>query len=109
MDKQATIGFILIGIVLVAWMWLQTPQVPPPPSRTDSARAVVHDSVQRAVAAAQVRKDTVAPQETPSRFFASRTTGAERVLTIKTDLYTATLTTRGGLLRTWELHRYLSW
>jgi len=25
MDKQATIGFILIGAVLIIWMWVQTP------------------------------------------------------------------------------------
>ncbi len=110
MDKQATIGFILIGIVLVAWMWLQTPQVPPPAvQRADSVRAAVRDSVQRAAAAAPARRDTSAQEETPSRFFASRVTGTERVLTIKTDLYTAELTTRGGLLRTWELHRFLTW
>src|SRR5512143_262413 len=110
MDKRSTFGFILIGIVLVAWMWLQTPQVPPTQARrADSASAVVHDTVQPAPALQAVPPDTAAREEAPSRFFASRTTGVERVLTIRTDLYTAELTTRGGLLRTWELHRFLSW
>ena len=109
MDKKATIGFVLIGIVLVAWMWLQTPQVPPPgATRPDSTRSAVRDTVQRAVAA-PVRQDTVAQEEPPSRFFASRTKGRERVVKIRTDLYTAELTARGGLLRTWELHNFLSW
>jgi YidC/Oxa1 family membrane protein insertase len=110
MDKQATIGFILIGIVLVAWMWLQTPQVPPPgPPRSDTSHTAVHDTVRQPLPAAQSHPDTTAPTEAPSTFFASRVSGAERVVTIKTDLYTAQLTTRGGLLRTWELRNYLSW
>jgi YidC/Oxa1 family membrane protein insertase len=110
MDKQATIGFILIGIVLVAWMWLQAPQVPPPaPPRSDSAHAVVQDTVKRAAPPPQMLQDTSARNEVPSRFFASRVRGAERVVTIKTDLYTAQVSTRGGLLRTWELRNYLSW
>ena len=31
MDRQATIGFILIGVVIFAWMLLQAPSTPPPP------------------------------------------------------------------------------
>jgi YidC/Oxa1 family membrane protein insertase len=110
MDKQSTIGFILIGIVLVAWMWLQTPRIPPPTSPpTDSTHALGRDTVQRPVVAPPARQDTAIQEETPSHFFASRVQGKERVVTVKTDLYTAQLTTRGGLLHTWELRKFLSW
>jgi YidC/Oxa1 family membrane protein insertase len=110
MDKQATIGFILIGIVLVAWMWLQAPQVPPQaPARQDSTHAAAQDTIKKPSPPAQTRADTVSRIDAPSQFFASRRQGTERILTIRTDLYTAELSTRGGLLRTWELTKYLTW
>jgi YidC/Oxa1 family membrane protein insertase len=110
MDKQATVGFILIGIVLVAWMWLQTPRIPPATApHSDSLHAVMQDTAVHPAAPAPAPQDTATQEEAPSRFFASRVQGRERVVTIKTDLYTAQLTTRGGLLHTWELRKFLSW
>ena len=43
------------------------------------------------------------------RFFAGREKGREQVTTIVTDLYTAEVSTKGGLLRTWTLHGFKSW
>ncbi|RPH37103.1 membrane protein insertase YidC, partial [bacterium] len=107
--------FVLIGLILIVWMWVQTPTTPP---RTTSAdTAAVH-------AARPVQRDTVpaAPAVTPEkvqgpdtsaaalgRFFAKAARGEEKVLVIKTDLYTAEITTRGGLVRKWELQNYLTW
>jgi len=112
MDKQSTIGFVLIGLVLIGWMWLQAP----PPQHTLQQR----DTTQTAVA---VPRDTVKreqPRNVPAvaregrqdgtgRFFAGRETGKDLVMTIVTDLYTAEVSSRGGLLRTWTLHNFKSW
>jgi YidC/Oxa1 family membrane protein insertase len=113
MDKQTIIGFVLIALVLIVWMWLQAPApVPPSPA--------VRDTVQ---ASAPVHRDTIARPEhlvlpaagsakagaDQSRFFASRVSGSEKVIVVKTSLYTAEITTRGGVLRKWQLSRYLSW
>lgn len=108
MDRQSTIGFVLITLVLIAWMWLQAPTpgkqqqvprdstamqtappaeaVPPPPAVSDAGRT---DSL--------------------GRFFAARERGHERVIAIETDLYRAELTTLGGTLRTWEFRMFKSW
>ena len=42
-------------------------------------------------------------------FFAGRDKGDEKIVIIKTDLYTAEVTTKGGLLRKWELNGYKTW
>jgi YidC/Oxa1 family membrane protein insertase len=113
MDKQTTIGFVLIALVLIIWMWLQTPPPAPPPP-------VVHDSVH---VAAPLPRDTVVRRERAvastggageagierSRFFASRGTGTEKIIIVKTGLYTAELTTKGGLVRKWQLSKYRTW
>ena len=112
MDKQATFGFILIGIVLVVWMVLQAPQASPPrPPMQDTTHAAgpaLRDTVRREIAP-RAGVDTGAAGGEQSRFFSRRASGAEKVVVIKTDLYTAELTTRGGMLKKWELHKYLSW
>ena len=41
--------------------------------------------------------------------FAGREAGAEKTVEIVTDLYTAEISTRGGLVKKWELHKYKSW
>lgn len=113
MDKQTTIGFILIGVVLVIWMWVQAP----PPSQKRTAGP---DSLRLGqVAAKEVPKpeppvaahDTVAlsAEDVFGKYFASRATGIEKVIVVKTDLYTAEISTRGGLIRKWELTKYKSW
>ncbi len=115
MDKQSVMGFVLIGLILIVWMWIQTPTAPPP--RTASTDTTTLHAVQ------PVHRDTVplAPVAVPQkahgdtsavslgRFFAKAASGTEKVLIVKTDLYTAEITTRGGLIRKWELHNYLTW
>ena len=109
MDKQSTFGFILIGIVLVAWMWLQTPPAPPPQemprdtthATAPGAPAQAPAPASRQPSAAKSDVPSTAGAETPatpeavSRFFASSSSGTEKIVVITTDLYTAELTTKG--------------
>ena len=113
MDKQTTIGFVLIGLVLIVWMWVQTPPAPAPrPLTADSLRvpaAVHHDTVK--VETPVAPRDTAGrtPQDLLGTFFSPRAAGEEKIIVIRTDLYTAEITTKGGLIRKWELTGYKSW
>ncbi len=113
MDKNTTIGFVLIGLVLIIWMWVQTPTAPPPrPLAADSIRSamVAPKDTLRAEHPA-VPRDTVvhSPQDNLGSFFSQRASGEEKIIVITTDLYTAEITTKGGLIRKWELSGYKSW
>lgn len=110
-DRSATIGFILIGIVLVVWMWVQAP--PPPASPLPGS-----DTTAAAVAPPSAPAETVEePEPEPGRtrpdslgsLFGHLAAGEEKILTIETDLYTAELTTRGGMLRKWHLAGFRTW
>ena len=47
MDKQATLGFVLIGIVLVVWLYFNSPEpVPQDLPKTNDTTFVKDDSVQ---------------------------------------------------------------
>src|SRR4030042_70688 len=114
MDKETVLGFVLIMLVLLVWMWLQAP---PPPS----PQAYPQDSLQAAqsatkepapvaqpLSAQQGEQEKTGP-ESAGKYFAHLVTGVEKILVVKTDLYTAEITTKGGLIRKWELHKYLAW
>ena len=113
MDKQTTIGFVLIGLVLIIWMWVQAPPAPAPhPAAPDSLRSAVappRDTVRVERPAAVPDTAGRTPAELLGTFFSSRATGEEKIIVIATDLYTAEITTKGGLIRKWELSAYKSW
>lgn len=103
-------GFILIGLVLMIWMWYNTP--PPPvqqPRAADSAQAVAQTPTPEPPRAEDVPAATDHTQAQYGEYFAARATGQEKIIIIETDLYTAEVTTRGGLLRKWELTNYKTW
>jgi YidC/Oxa1 family membrane protein insertase len=111
MDKQTTLGFILIGLVLIVWMWVQTPS-------PQQNRLAVPDSTR--VAAQPTQEPTrreIQPTGSPTtiahdslgKYFTPLSFGQEKVLLIKTDLYTAEISTKGGLIRKWTLTKYKTW
>ena len=111
MDKKSTLGFVLIGVVLLGWMWLQapTPQQHAPGTDTSRVAHVTPDTVRHAAPPPEVapQSDTSGKQLGVS--FAGREAGAEKTVEIVTDLYTAEISTRGGLVKKWELHRFKTW
>lgn len=115
MDKQTTVGFILIAIVLVLWMWLNGPQPGThPPGTADSTHTTTTpaaDTVRTTAPPPAVTRPALAEQNADSlgKFFTHLSSGDERVLIVKTDKYTAEITTRGGRIRKWELHGYKTW
>lgn len=110
MDRQSILGYALIFILLVVWMWVNSPrptqqaeQQKPVPTQTAQ-----QDSARRAQVQ-PVQPKAVTPVEPLGKFFTTHDKGAERTITIETDLYIAELTTKGGLLKRWELKKYKTW
>lgn len=122
MDKQSTLGFVLIALVLMAWMWYNTPQPKPAKQNTQSTQAVQHDTLARQAhdaaqqtvqqTAQQTAKPAEAVQTAPdgqSKYFVKASSGTERIITIETDNYIAELSTHGGMIKKWTLKKYLTW
>jgi YidC/Oxa1 family membrane protein insertase len=120
MDKQTTLGFILIAIVLIVWMWLQAPPQPTPQQKAtaDSIRTAElsrKDSIAAQEAKEEKKEEEKAaavrtePEDSLGTYFSHLASGQEKILLIRTDLYTAEITTYGGLVRKWELKNYTTW
>lgn len=108
MDKQSTIAFILIGVILVFWLYLNSPQPPVnQPQKADSTNVVTQkDSVEL-----EDTKLTEAKENEklipPSNF--NKPILQEKVITIETDLALLELTSKGGRLKKFYLKNYKTW
>lgn len=100
MDRQATIGFILIGLILMAWLYWSTPETPPkqPKSKTDSTKTVkaIPDSI------AEPKVDTIVKvvektAKLVSQFSAD--SAEEKTYTIETDLSIIDFSSKGGTIK----------
>ncbi len=102
MDRQATIGFILIALVFVVWLYMNSPAPPPPAKSPNDTTLVKKDTA--------VKKDSVsnitvvdtsaipAPVSVPETFY--------KIETEKTILY---FSNKGAKLRRVYLKEYKRW
>lgn len=116
MDKQTTFGFVLIALVLMLWMWWSTPRPVQQSQRKPQTNLLERDSgvvapqsVQTETKEAKPQAQQLTPPDSLGKFFAKAATGTENFVTIETDLYVAEVSTRGSLLRKFELKKYKTW
>jgi YidC/Oxa1 family membrane protein insertase len=110
MDRQATFGFVIIFVLLMLWMYMNSPKPKPGDQQTPQAQ---QGQVQKESAkSVPVKPVEQKPAKTPGSFgqyFAARSAGSDRFLTIETDLFTAQVSSKGGLITRWELKKYKTW
>ncbi len=128
MGKTETIGIIIITLVLFAWMYLNTPKQPvhPPSQQSNSEQAVGSGNTtppngqapqmpgKLAARERGLKNSLVAGKDTSGigiygQTFAPYSRGKSKTITIETGLYTATLTTQGGMIKDWTLTKYKTW
>ncbi|MEK7748903.1 MAG: hypothetical protein AAB269_02460, partial [Bacteroidota bacterium] len=82
MDRQSILGFILIFVMLMVWMWYNAP---PPTQPLAQGQAKIQDTVKAPSQPTQPAKQE--KQTDPfSKFFAARAHGKDRIITVETDL-----------------------
>ncbi len=112
MDRQSILGFVLIFVILMVWMYANAPEPKPAGSPETSQMAKPETTkveTPKRVQAQAVDTTRHDPRDVFGQYFADRASGREEFITVETDLYKATLTTKGGLLKEWELKRFLTW
>ena len=123
MDKQSTLAFVLIGIILVAWLYFNSPEPVKQPVRNkatteqvqdttktgkSAARKVVENKVENNKPAKDGKSNTsVKENNTTSPFLVKK--DKEKIITIDTDLYRIELSTYGGNIHKYFLKKYLTW
>ncbi len=106
MDRKTVIGFVLIGLLLMIWMWMNAPPPQKPGTAVDTLK------IEKAKVDT-TRKQVPAPiaQQTDSlgKFFRNIGSGAEKDIFVQTPYYEATFSSLGASLRSWILKDYKTW
>jgi YidC/Oxa1 family membrane protein insertase len=105
MDKRSFFGFILIGIIITAWIVYT--------STTTRPVASVKPATEQKEAPKTQSTTPQAAIETPDNKFgktyAPVAAQSEQFITIETDLYRAKISSKGGTIARWELKKYNAW
>ncbi len=109
MDRNTIIGFLLIGLVLMVWMYMTAPPPPPATQQKDSL-ATANQNVPRdsSVAAPQTVQQRVAG-DSLGKYFSSLSVGQKKTITVETKHYRAEISTRGGMIQSWILKDFSTW
>ena len=110
MDKNTIIGFILIGLVLMIWLWISAPPPQPTKLSPDSTTTIQKKSQQDAeisIKTSDVKK--MLTEDSLGRYFSHLAVGTEKVFVIETKDYRAEISSVGGSVLKWELKHYQTW
>lgn len=121
MDKNTTIAFILIGGILVLWLYLNSPTTPPPQKGKQTDTTIV---ARDTVSAKEKNKQT--PQQQVQNENQTTTTSASNdsatygkffdyysgkgeIITVENDLVKLELSTKGANIKKYFLKNYKNW
>ncbi len=121
MDKQSTIAFVLIGLILTVWLYFNSPQQVPQPQKDkkelvsdssqaqDSAKvnAEKSDETKKVAAAKTEAKPEKKNANDEIPYFLKK--NPERIITVETDLTRMEFSTYGGNIEKVFLKKYFTW
>lgn len=108
MDKRTIIGFILIGLIIILYPlymeWVGGGKKVPvsPPAQPDSMTMSPSEAPEEAKLEASVSETESVPLISPDSIV------EEKTVTVETELYSAVLSSRGGVLKSFVLKKYQS-
>jgi YidC/Oxa1 family membrane protein insertase len=111
MDKQTTLAFVLIGIVLVAWLYITAPDpTVEKPKQTDSTTVFTTDSVKSSGPETPLTKeiktkDVISPAE---KLFEADDEN-EEITTFENDVFIIEFSNKGGNIHKVFLKKYKNW
>lgn len=107
MDKQSTIAFILIGVILVFWLYLNAPDPQTLPQQTPDSTAVADNN--------KIKEESIASREIREPLSEVKTEEVltssipEKIITIETNLALLEITTKGARIKKFFLKKYKTW
>jgi len=107
MDKQSTLAFILIGLILVVWLYFNSPTPPPQTPKQTDTTLVKKDSVPKPDVLEKNITEQKSDEEQSGAFASSDQ--PEKIVTIETDLAKIELTSKGAKIRRYFLKKYKTW
>jgi YidC/Oxa1 family membrane protein insertase len=114
MDRNTIIAFVLIGAILVTWLFINTPKEPPKQKSDKDTTVVQNDGVSdTTIKNITGDEDSVKDQKRKEKdiydSFLPTTNDTGRIVTIETDLAIYELSTQGGNIHKAYLKKYNNW
>lgn len=116
MDKRTVLAFILIGAILIIWLYLNSPKPPTGlPGNKNDTTLIRKDTVQRPV---DIQQEEEAPQKLEQKGetdtlnlgkFFNLSAGKEEIITIENDVSVVEISTRGANIRKYFLREFNNW
>lgn len=109
MDRTTIIGFVLIGLVLMVWMWMTAPP-PQPIVRSDKDTIVAQSAIKDSLPFIGKPTDPAAkPADSLGKFFNTLVSAKEEFLDIEGGLFDVRLSSKGASIVSWKLKEFLTW
>ncbi len=108
MDRNVVTATILIGLIMMVWLyWLSPPPTEGPIAQDSTAvqQPEVLPGEEEAAQAQPLLQSEVQPVS--DSLFARAQSGSERLITVNNHLYTAVFSTKGGTVKSLTLNEYL--
>lgn len=115
MDKQSTLAFVLMGVVLVVWLYFNTPEPQPQVASTADTTLVknekpseVSNTPTKSTNESITKKSTDIDNSAEGTLF-KPTIEKAKIITIENDLVKLEMTSKGGKIRKYYLKEYETW
>ncbi|MCI0450370.1 MAG: membrane protein insertase YidC [Chlorobi bacterium] len=116
MDRNSIIGFILIGLILVLWLYFQNKQSTQQQQKQQQEQKTLTDTTKKTLqpdtTQKQVALDTLANVQVFEKYgslFGKYETGEDKVIMIETDKYYAEFSSKGGAIIKYEVKGFKTW
>ncbi len=116
MDKKSILGFVVIGLILVVWLFYMNRQQQTDLQNKQKQIQQTDTLYKKQDTSKEIRKDTViyTEQSIPDSlrygiYFSRFTKGEEKIIMVETDKYYAEFSTKGGTLIKYELKGFNTW
>jgi len=118
MDRQAVLGFILIAVLFIFWMFYMTPD---PSQMQQQETPLQRDSIDQESSSDARPEEEMFPVDRPDttrptdayrkygQWFVDVATGEEHFLTVETEKYIVRFNTKGGSIYRWTLKDFKTW
>ncbi len=110
MDKQTTLAFVLIGLILITWLYFNSPEPPKEVKKGKDSTLVTKEKKDTTEKPAVLKstEDKIKDSLLANGPFAESTKPG-KIITIETDLVKMTLNTKGGRILRYYLKDYKTW
>jgi YidC/Oxa1 family membrane protein insertase len=122
MDKRSILGFVIIGIILMVWLYIQNKNTVKEQRRKDEITKQIQDSLSKLTPLdtlkKEVKKDTTTAEEQKQppadslkygTLFTKFEKGEDKTIIVETDKYHAEFSTKGGALIKYEVKGFKTW